>query len=176
MNATMAVDPSPHIPLIHRVINQMGIQGSDAEEAFSIGLVAITEAARTFNPLKSDPDKGGIESLLAAWLSKHIRWGIQNWRNQERKHQNFYFTTKDNGEEIMTEPEDSRNTLEFSEELRETIALVQSLCDEIEQKVIISLALGYSGKEICQKFGMTPVQVTRAKHRAREKLEKARSV
>lgn len=174
MNATMSVDPSPHIPLIHRVINQMGIQGTDAEEAFSIGLVAITEAARTFNPDRSDPAKGGLDSLLAAWLSKHIRWGIQNWRSQERKHQNFYFIVKEGGEEIMNEPEDSKNTLEFSEEMRETLALVQSVCDETEQKVIISLALGYSGREICQKFGMTPVQVTRAKQRAREKLEKAR--
>ena len=165
MNVTMAVDPSPHIPLIHRVIHQMGIRGSDAEEAFSVGLVAITEAAQNFNP-----EKG----VLVSWLANYVRWQIKAWQYKERRHHHFSFMRKEDGEEVMIEPEDNKNSLEFSEEMRETLALVQKVCDETEQKVIISLALGYTGREICQKFGMTPVQVTRAKQRARQKLEIAR--
>jgi RNA polymerase sigma factor (sigma-70 family) len=153
----------------------MGIKGSDAEEAFSIGLVAITEAAHSFNPEKSNPEKGGVESLLAAWLAKHVRWGIQNWQYQERKHNNLYFVTRrGNGETMTIEPEDSKDVIELSEVMRETLALVQEVCDETEQRVIMSLALGYTNQEICRKFGMTPVQVTRAKKRARFKLEQYR--
>jgi len=67
----MQPNPADHLALIHRVINQMGISENERDEAFSESLVAITEAAQSF-----DPTKGSV----AGWLARNIRWSIKTWQ------------------------------------------------------------------------------------------------
>lgn len=185
---TDVVDAGQHLPLINRVIGQIGLRGDLAEEAFSEGLVAITEAAQTYNPEKGP---------LAHWLANNIKWRILDWRNREigfrgvpimnnqgneteRGYTGFHTSGRmslDWDINIGTshlDIEDETNHTELSNELKEVLRLIDLVCNAREKQVMLLTAIGYKGSEICKLIGMTPVQVTRAKQSARMKLEKAR--
>ncbi len=186
---TEVVDAGQHLPLINRVIGQIGLRGDIAEEAYSEGLVAITEAAQTYDPAKGP---------LAHWLANNIKWRILDWRNREigfrgvpimNNHgpegERGYTGFHTSGKGALTSPEieigtafldveDEINHTELSHELREVLRLIELVCNAREKQVILLTAVGYKGSEICKLIGMTPVQVTRAKQSARMKLEKAR--
>lgn len=184
-----AIDVGQHLPLIHRVIKQIGLQGDLAEEAFSEGLVAIVEAAQTYNPEKGP---------LAHWLANCIKWRILDTRKNELRYRGFPILN-DHGAEGERGPtgfhtsgkfandtdidigtafldlEDTIDHGELSRELKEIMKAIDSECSPREKQVIILTAVGYKGSEICKLIGMTPVQVTRAKQSARAKLEKYRA-
>jgi RNA polymerase sigma factor (sigma-70 family) len=145
------VDAGEHLRLIHRVISQMGLRGDTAEEAYSEGLVAIVEAARSY-----DPEKG----RLANWLANNIRWSILGWLNRQRQTLPLIQT------EAPTE------NLAARTELKELIENMKEALTDKEYVTIMLEAAGFSGIEIGKKLGMSPVQVTRCKQRARAKLEK----
>lgn len=143
------VDAGQHIPLIHRVINQMGFEGTDREEAFSEGLVAITEAAIKYDPSKNVP--------VASWLARNIRWSLINWRNSQRQTYQL--------EDVET-PKDS---LTDRVELLEALFHVNQL-PPIQRQIILATARGIPGKRIAESLGITEVAVSRAKKKAQEKL------
>lgn len=148
----MAVDASQHIGLIHHVIRQMGITGTDAEEAFSESLVTIVEAAEQYDPGRNVP--------LANWLAKNIRWRIQNMRAAQRATVPL---------EAVIEP--SRDALLGVIQYREVISRLDKILTIEERQVVLAGAIGFKGIEIARALKITPVQVTRIKQRALEKLK-----
>lgn len=181
------VDVGKHLPLIHRVIGQIGLRGDLADEAYSEGLVAIVEAAKTY-----DPSKGPV----AHWLANNVKWRILDVRNRElrfrgypifnkngpeaeRGYTGFHTSGRNAGLEIelgtaFLDLEDEIDHTELSNELKEVLRLVDDVCTAQEKQVILLTALGYKGTEVCRILNMTPVQVTRTKQAARMKLEKFR--
>lgn len=155
MTNVNVIDPSEHLKLIHRVIHQMGLHGDEAEEAYSESLVAITTAAQTYDPGKGVP--------LANWLAKNIRWGIQNWRHKQRP-----------SYPIMDVVETPRDVLSARTDFKAVLTQVEKLLTPLERQVILAGAWGYSGKEIARALKITEVEVSRAKTRARAKLEQIR--
>lgn len=173
--------------MIHRVIGQVGLRGDIADEAFSEGLVAIVEAAKTY-----DPSKGPV----AHWLASNVKWRILDVRNRElrfrgypilnnqgneaeRGYTGFHTSGKNAGVEIelgtaYLDIEDEIDHTELSQELKEVLKLIDDVCSAREKQVILLTALGYKGTEVCKILHMTPVQVTRTKQSARTKLEKFR--
>jgi RNA polymerase sigma factor (sigma-70 family) len=149
----VTIDPSPHIPLIHRVIGQMGLKGDLAEEAFSESLVTITEAAQSF-----DPDKG---VPLANWLARNIRWGISHW------------LTKQRGEiplEFLPEPPLAPESMRL--ELKEVLRRADKILAPKEKLILMAIALGYSGAEIAKELEMTPVRITVITQSIQKKLRR----
>lgn len=141
-----------HIPLIYRVIGQMGLKGDTAEEAFSEGLVAITIASTTFNPDKDVP--------LANWLAMNVRWSLRRWI--AKQHQNIPL------EYLPSEPEHPEIPIEFNE----VIDKMQSVLSEKERKVLLAHAYGFTGKRISEVMKISEKQVTQIKQRAQRKLKK----
>lgn len=182
----MPVDPSPHIPLIYRVCNQMGIHGTDAEEAFSLGLVAIVEAAIKYDPTRNVP--------VANWLARNIRWSLQSWRRDQRTRENYEAPAEVSAAVIHNFAESSQgtsgtpnvtkligNTAKLSADNVSTFAGRQDLCEAInslppvERQVIIASIQGYSGLDISKALRITPVAVSRARTKAHAKLREALS-
>lgn len=153
------VDAGQHLLLINRVINQMGLRGDVAEEAYSEGLVIITEAAQRY-----DPDRG---VPVANWLGNNIRWSLLSWLRKERRPS---FHNDENEKVIIQTPTKTDQGYQkvFIEEL---IQAMKDRLTEKEYQVMMLTAMEFNGKEVCAKLGMTAVQVTRAKKNARKKIE-----
>lgn len=147
----MEIDAGEHIPLIYRVIHQMGLSPDQAEEAFSESLVTITEAAKTYDPSKNVP--------VANWLAQNIRWGIYRWLGQQKPLIPLEF--------LPEEPHAAENA---SAELKEVLRKADKVLDKREKLVLMGLALGYSGREIATAMGINPVMVTVIKQRVQRKL------
>jgi RNA polymerase sigma factor (sigma-70 family) len=152
----MEVDAGQHIPLIKRVIGQMGLRGDAADEAFSEGLVGLVEAAKSYDPARGP---------LAHWLAKCIRWKILNQRS-----------SSSTSVPIETIPliHNRSNYMEHRAELSELITKMQSALTELEYQIIVMGAMGYQGQEIAKQFNLHPVAISRAKKTARAKLEALR--
>lgn len=185
MSASSAPDPSPHIPLIYRVVNQLGIQGSDKEEAFSEGLVAITLAAKKYDPSLGVP--------LVNWLGKNLNWSLRNWRKEQRRRSDFeapqatsqaivhgLIESSQNGSlgpstlrQIRSLAASSVTSLENHLALREVCDNMRKILTPLECNVIIMHALDRNGLEIAAYLGITPVAVSRTKKKAQAKLRKA---
>lgn len=185
MNAVAVADPSPHLALIHRVVNQMGIVGSDKEEAFSEGLVAITVAAQKYDPKRGVP--------LANWLAKNIRWSLQNWRSEQRRRSDFeapHATSQVLVHNVMESagtsavgPSTARyirglsaatvTSLENHIALREAFVKMNEILTPLERNVIILHAMDIPGIEIAKRLGITTVTVSRTKNKAQAKLREA---
>lgn len=148
----MKVDASQHLGLIHHVIKQMGITGTDAEEAFSESLVTIVVAAEEYDPSRNVP--------LANWLAKNIRWRIQNMRAAQ--HATLPL-------EAVIEP--SREAITSLIEYKEVLARLETLLTTEERQVILAGAIGFKGIEIAKALHTTPVQISRIRKRALEKLK-----
>lgn len=148
---TTTVDASQHLPLIYRVIGQMGLTGDLAEEAYSESLVTITKAAKSYDPSYGVP--------VAHWLARNIRGGIQNWLRKQRR-------------TAVLEPAIAAavDVTSARIELNEVLVRVNKLLTPEERKVIIMTAIEYRGVEIAKKLGMTTVQVHRLKRSAQKKL------
>jgi len=178
------VDAGQHIPLINRVIGQMGLRGDAADEAFSEGLVGLVEAAKSYDPTRGP---------LAHWLAKCIRWKIINLHNKERIHfgrpivnkfgnpeERGYTGFKVSGAgkiDIGTahlDIEDQQNYMQNRQELAELLVAMHEQLTELEYRILILGAMGYQGQEIAREFNLHPVAVSRAKKTARAKLEKFR--
>jgi RNA polymerase sigma factor (sigma-70 family) len=150
------IDASQHLPLINRVINQMGLIGDEAEEAYSESLVTITKAAKKYDPSYNVP--------VANWLAQNIRFGIQKWRSRQKLYLPISMP-------IMAQQDIS----DISITLKETIEQLEILLTPLEKQVILATAIGYTGQEIARALNTYPVAVSRAKKRAREKLKGIRT-
>ena len=147
----MKVDASLHLPLISRVIGQMGFKGDAAEEAFSEGLVALTEAARKYDPGRNVP--------VANWLAINIRWSLQTWRSKQ--HLTF---------ELPQHLLAPKRTEESSAELKEVLTRAELILTPIERQVILAHAYGYKGREIAKTMGKSTGWVSKTLKRAQTKL------
>lgn len=139
-----------HLKLIHRVINQMGLYGDTAEEAYSQGLVAIVEAGNSY-----DKNKGP----LANWLANNIRWSINGFLRKQKYCVSFPITI-----------EYPREVIESTTNFNELVLEMSKRLTKIENTVLALTALGYSGVEISKKLRVSSVQITRIKIKARAKL------
>lgn len=146
------IDPSDHIKLIYRIINQMGLKGDNAEECFSESLVTITKAAQDY-----DPDKG---VPVANWLAMNIRYGILNWLNAQHP------TVR-----LLPSVQLQRNPSNGRTELNEVLGRVKTLLTDEERRIILATALGFTGKEIADALGVSPVEVFRKKKKIRLKIK-----
>lgn len=149
------VDPSEHLRLITHVIRQMGIEDREADEAYSEGLVAITEAAISYDPKYNVP--------VASWLARNIRWSIKTW--QLKQLYNFSQPLPE-----IVESTDLDN-LESRVAFNDLVRLMQKVLNQREQFILIASAMGYEGKEIAEKLGIGEMSVVRDKARARRKLK-----
>lgn len=186
MLASNAVaDPSPHIPLIHRVIHQMGIAGSDQEEAFSEGLVAITVAAQKYDPSRGVP--------LVNWLGKNIKWSLQNWRSEQRRRSDFEAPVPTSQAVIHNVYESAHKSslgastlrhigllnqasvanLDNHMALKEVLERMHEILTPLECNVILLHAIDVAGIQIAEYLGITPVAVSRIKNKAQAKLREA---
>lgn len=148
---TKPVDAGEHIPLIHYVIRQMGLTGSDAEEAFSEGLVSVTVAALRYDPERNMP--------IANWLARNIRWDIKTMRSKQRVHL-----------PITPTAEASRDAIATSIDMEDVRGRLARLTDR-ERKVILYTAFEFKEREITEKLGITIKQLKHAKYMARRKLK-----
>lgn len=163
----------------------MGITGSDREEAFSEGLVAITVAAQKFDPSRNVP--------LANWLGKNIRWDLQNWRENQRKRNNFeaphevsqavvhnvlesnartqvsHATVRFMGTVGLTSVAQIENHLA----LREAFFAMEQILSPLERNVLLLVALEIPGVEIAGILGISTVAVSRTKKKAQAKMREA---
>lgn len=151
------LNPAEHMPLIYRVIGQMGLSNYEIEEAYSEGLVAITEAARTF-----DPDKGVPP---AYWLAQNIRWSLNTWIAKERRRQSRHSPM---GLEVSEVPFSSPYGFGL------TIAQANTILSEEERLVLYALAWGYKGTEVAKRLGRSSSYVTTVKQAAQRKLRDAK--
>lgn len=152
----MTEDLSKHLPLINRVIRQLNLRGDMAEEAFSEGLVVLTEASQKYDPSHEVP--------LVNWLGLNLRWSLMSWL--DKQHHTVPLPT------IAGKELESLNTRpDHRVELKETLARMETLLTYQERQVIIALALGYTGEQIAKALDITPVKVSRLKKKAREKLK-----
>ena len=148
------VDTAQHLPLIHRVIKQLNLYGDMKEEAFSEGLVLITEAAKSYDPSREVP--------LANWLAKNIRWGLATWITKQ----------KATVELPATMPlEGAQRALSARTELTLLLARMQELLTPQERAVILYSAAGYKGIELAKLTGLTPVRISNIKKAAQRKLQ-----
>lgn len=144
-------DPTTHIPLIYRVIGQMGLTASEADEAFSIGLLAITEGSLSYDPERQVP--------LANWLALNIRTSIYNWRKKQRR-------TITSGLYHLWPHKDEQ---EIS--LSEVVRIAERILTEQEKIVLFGIAAGFKGYEIAEKLHVSQKRVSIVKKRAQEKLK-----
>ena len=149
------VDPAQHLPLVHRVIGQMHLYGDMKEEAFSEGLVAITEAAQTYDPSKGIP--------VAHWLAKNIRWSLATWITKQK-------ATVELKTNAAIAHQGSEKALSARTELALLLGRMQELLTQDERLVLLYHAAGYKGIEIAKMSGMSPVQVSLLKTAAQKKL------
>lgn len=169
------VDPAQHLPLIHRVISQMHLYGDMKEEAYSEGLVAITEAAQTYDPSKGIP--------VAHWLAKNIRWSLATWIAKQRVNVSLEARplrlVGDKERDIVPNPsigsrlearEGSEEAFSRRIELNSLLGRMQELLTQDERLVLLYHAAGYKGIEIAKMSGMSPVQVSLLKTAAQRKL------
>lgn len=147
----MTVDAGEHLRLIHRVIYQMGLRGDLAEEAFSEGLVHITVGAQSYNPEK------GVS--VASWLAQNIRWGLYKWLDKQRPAYNV------DDIPLQTREESFSKVIEYREVLGRLAKLT-----ELQRTVVLAEAFGFKGVEVARRLGVSPVSISKAKHRAMEKL------
>lgn len=153
----MGVDASQHLALINRVISQMGLRGDVAEEAFSEGLVIITEASQKFDPNKQVP--------VANWLALNIRWSLRNWLRKQHLAISIESST---GGFI-----DDKASADNGFELKETLARIETLLSQEERFIVLASAIGYSGEEIAHVLKIAPSWVSRLKKRAQRKIKEA---
>lgn len=147
----MEIDASPHLPLIHRVIGQMGLQGDEKEEAFSEALVAIVEAAKKYDPNRNVP--------LANWLAKNIRWSIANWLDRQ------HYTVQ-----MPMTIEAPKVGLSDVAELNEVLAKARAVLTPQEHQILMATAYGYKGIEIAKALGISTGQVSWIKTTAQKKM------
>lgn len=151
----MVVDPGEHLRLISRVISQMNLSENERDEAFSESLITITEAARSYDPSKGIP--------VANWLGKNIRWGIYKWRDSQRRRY------ADSIEDMPIEhPHDHVNE---NLELKEVLAIMDEILSPNERFIVLATALGYSGTSVAARLQISPVQVSRIRRKAQDKLK-----
>jgi RNA polymerase sigma factor (sigma-70 family) len=155
----------------------MGLYGDMKEEAFSEGLVAITEAAKTYDPSKGIP--------VAHWLAKNIRWSLATWITKQRATLSVEASLpwqKINWE--ATSPTTLRDTLEAVKEgsqdalsarteLASLLRRMQVLLTQDERLILLYSAAGYKGIEIAKMSGLSPVQVSILKTGAQRKLRES---
>lgn len=149
----MEEDPAQHFPIIHHVITQMGLNEWERDEAFSEGLVAITEALRSF-----DPDKG----QLAGWLARNIRWSIKSWQIK----QNYNWSKPYPPVVMSTDHLSLESKVMFNDLLR----LIGSELTKREQVILMATAVGYNGKEIAEYLKVSEMTVVRSRRSAQAKL------
>lgn len=151
----MEVDPAAHLPLIQRVISQMNLSEWERDEAFSEGLVAITEAAKSYDPKYNVP--------VASWLAKNIRWSIKSWQLKQMYNWSQPYP------EVVVAPD--HQELESRAALQDLVRLIQQHLTERQKWIIVGTALGYEGKEIAKALGIGEMTVVRERRKAQAKLK-----
>lgn len=161
----------------------MGLKGDMADEAFSEGLLAIHEAALKYDPSREVP--------LVNWLGTSVRWSLRRWRDRQYRESSYLVSQETNrtvsanimesnrlpesGETVRHVTQETLDILvdplEILDDFRETINKIGVLLSPIERQVILAHACGYSGLEISKRLGIRPVQVSRLKNRAQQKLK-----
>ena len=131
----------------------MGLRGDTAEEAFSESLVIITEAAMSYDPRHNVP--------LVNWLGRNIRWGLYKWLDKQHPAVNI-----DDTMPLRAREESFSKVIEYRELLDRLARLT-----ELERTVLLAEAFGWKGVEVARKLGISPVRVSKIKHRARKKLQ-----
>lgn len=173
----MPIDPSSHIPLIYRVINQMAIPPTEEDEAFTVGLVSITEAACKYDPSKNVP--------IANWLGRNIRWSLQTWRkglrNKNEHEAHIVYDAEGSAdalrrgfvtEEYLASLYPGAADPEAHVGLRDTFAAIRDL-PTLQRAVILGTVLGYNGVELAEALKVTPVAISRARKKAQATLRDA---
>jgi RNA polymerase sigma factor (sigma-70 family) len=132
----------------------MGLSQNQEDEAFSEGLVALTEAAQTYDPSRNVP--------VAAWLARNIRWSIKSWRLRQTYSQVIPIETQ------------AKDDMVSNAEFHEFLGQIQNLLNPRDQLILLATMLGYNGKEIGEFIGQDTMFVSRAKRRIRERLKTIR--
>ena len=146
------VDPSPHLGLVWRVIHSMDIPSHYRDEAFSEGLVALTVAAKRFDPSRTVP--------LANWLGMSLRWSLGRWRRKEAQRQHLSL------EEIRPVHHDSPD---HRLRLEETLKASETLTDA-EFIALFGPAIGMKQCELSHELSMAGVGIAKAREQARQKV------
>jgi len=146
------VDPTLHLGLVWRVIHSMDIPSHYRDEAFSEGLVALTIAAKRFDPSRTVP--------LANWLGMSLRWSLGRWRRKEAQRQHLSL------EEIQPIYYES---LEDRLLIKETMKAADILSDA-EFISLFGPAIGMKQCELSHELSMAGVGIARAREQARQKV------
>ena len=146
------VDPSLHLGLVWRVIHSMDIPSHYKDEAFSEGLVALTIAAKRFDPSRTVP--------LANWLGMSLRWSLGRWRRKEAQRQHLSL------EEIRPIYHES---LEDRLLIKETLKASEVLTDT-EFISLFGPAIGMKQCELSHELAMAGVGIARTREQARQKV------
>jgi len=146
------VDPSLHLGLVWRVIHSMDIPSHYKDEAFSEGLVALTIAAKRFDPSRTVP--------LANWLGMSLRWSLGRWRRKEAQRQHLSL------EEIQPIYHES---LEDRLLIKETLKASEVLTDT-EFISLFGPAIGMKQCELSHELAMAGVGIARTREQARQKV------
>lgn len=133
----------------------MSIPQELKDEAFSEGLVAITEAGIKFDPKRNVP--------LANWLGLNIRWSLAKWKSSLIMDIPLSALERVGG----TDEEAFMPSIE----LREVLALMDELLNFQERQVVLGTSLGFMGTELAVVLGISPVEVTRTKIVAQARLK-----
>lgn len=152
----VTVDAGEHIGLIPHVIRQMGLRGDLAEEAFSLGLVSITKAAKEYNPSRT-------QGNLANWLARNLRWDIQTMLQKQKP-----IYPLETALESATMPES--RVSDFNQVVRQA----QEILTPTEHKVIMAVAYGYRNFEIARVLGLKAATISAIKRSAQIKLKEQR--
>jgi RNA polymerase sigma factor (sigma-70 family) len=129
----------------------MGISENERDEAFSESLVAITEAAQSF-----DPTKGSV----AGWLARNIRWSIKTWQLKQMYNWQHQIPV----------------TVEAKDDLADRVAyndLLRLMDKELtarQRTILLATAAGYKGKEIAAALQVGEMTIVRERRKAQTRL------
>lgn len=74
----MNIPPEDWPKVISATLRKLSLSYDEYEEAYSLALVLVTEAAASY-----DASRGASE---VSWLARNIRWGISKFRRSEQRH------------------------------------------------------------------------------------------
>ena len=145
-----------YLPIIDTLINQLMIPSWLTDEAYSEGLVAITEAARLFDPTR------GVD--LEAWLWLKTRYLLIDWMRRSMK------TPYDLlGDGDLPAPQEPEHMAEINIVTHQVSIVVQTLTIT-ERVVLLAPASGYNATEINKALHINGLEQGRIRQEARQKV------
>jgi DNA-directed RNA polymerase specialized sigma24 family protein len=145
-----------HLPIVETLINQLAVPSYLRDEAYSEGLVAITEAARIFDSTR------GVN--LEAWLWLKTRYLLIDWMRRSMKVP--YDLLGDNELPAPQEPEHMAEVNIVSHQ----ILLVVQTFSMVERVVLLAPASGYNATEINHTLRINGPEQGKIRQEARQKV------